>query len=46
MSIYSFEDEDLYDTFRKSPQISAIEEFELLQVGQLAKPFGEQSQDF
>ena len=32
----------LYDTFRKSPQITAIVEVELLQVGQLAKPFGEQ----
>ena len=40
MSIYSFEDEGLHDTFRKSPQIFAEHHVELLQVGQLAEAFG------
>ena len=41
MSIYSFDDEGLHDTFRKSPQINAIVEAERLQVGQLADTFGQ-----
>ena len=38
MSIFSFENED---TFRKSLHLLATVEVELLQVGQLAKAFGQ-----
>ena len=35
MSVYSVEDDELYDTFRKIQQIFATLQIELLQVGQL-----------